>query len=407
MKKNTTLSHWLRLAPGTSSSQRKDNITNHPFDIPESFRCLAHLPKTDKQIRTESKYYLIFFLAFSILFLISSINGSAQQGQVTNHDAQHDFDFNIGVWKTHILMLAKPLTGSKTWNELNGFVTVRKVWDGRAQVEEIEADGASGHFEGLTLFLYNPQSHQWSMSFANSNDGVIDQPSIGEFKDGRGEFFQQDVLHGRSIMVRMVWSDITPTSHRVEQSFSDDGGKTWEPNFIGTLTQQTATAVQPQNAAPQDVNHDFDFAFGTWKEHTSRLQHPLTGSKTWTEMEGKSVDYKLWNGRGSLTELESDGPNGHLELLALRLYDPQSHQWNLTFATSNVGVLGLPALTGEFKNGRGEFFDQELFNGSAIWVRFTVFAINPDSMQSEQAFSNDGGKTWETNWINKYSRTKE
>jgi len=324
------------------------------------------------------------------------------------HDGQHDFDFNIGVWKTHISMLVKPLTGSKTWKELNGFVTVRRVWDGRAQIEEIEADGASGHFEGLTLFLYNPQSHQWAMSFANSNDGLIDQPSIGGFKDGRGEFFQQDTYNGRSIMVRMVWSDITATSHHVEQSFSDDGGKTWEPNFIGTLTQATQAEAgsQTQTTAP-DINHDFDFAFGTWKEHTSRLQHPLTGSKTWTNMEGKSFDYKIWNGRGSLTELESDGPNGHLELLALRLYNPQAHQWNLTFATSNVGILGLPALTGEFKNGRGEFYDQELFNDKAIWVRFTVFPISPDSMQSEQAFSNDGGKTWETNWINKYSRLKE
>jgi len=324
------------------------------------------------------------------------------------HDGQHDFDFNIGVWKTHISMLVKPLTGSKTWKELNGFVTVRKVWDGRAQIEEIEADGAAGHFEGLTLFLYNPQSQQWAMSFANSNDGLIDQPSIGGFKDGRGEFFQQDTYNGRSIMVRMVWSDITPTSHHVEQSFSDDGGKTWEPNFIGTLTQATqAEAASQTPAASPETNHDFDFAFGNWKEHTTRLQHPLTGSTTWTEMEGKSKAYKLWNGRANLTELESDGPKGHLELLALRLYNPQAHQWNLTFATSNVGVLGLPALVGEFKNGRGEFYDQELFNDKAIWVRFTVFSISPEAMQSEQAFSDDGGKTWETNWINKYTRIQE
>jgi hypothetical protein len=340
--------------------------------------------------------------------LLAQQNSTATTQTPALRDAQHDFDFNIGVWKTHISMLAKPLTGSKTWKELNGFVTVRKVWDGRAQVEEIEADGASGRFEGLTLFLYNPQSHQWAMSFANSNDGAIDQPTIGGFKDGRGEFFEQDVYNGRSIMVRMVWSDITPTSHRVEQSFSDDGGKTWEPNFIGMLTQATpAEAASQTPATTPEVNHDFDFVFGKWNEHTTRLQHPLTGSKTWIEMNGKSKAYKLWNGRGNLTELESDGPDGHLELLALRLYNPQAHQWNLTFATSKVGILGLPALAGEFKGGRGDFYDQELYNDKAIWVRFSVFPISPDAMQSEQAFSDDGGKTWETNWINKYSRIKE
>ncbi|MBB6131162.1 hypothetical protein [Mucilaginibacter lappiensis] len=358
------------------------------------------------QIRTRSKCFPNFFLLSLALLISVSINCSAQQNLATARDGQHDFDFNIGTWKTHISRLVKPLTGSKTWTELNGFVTVRKVWDGRAQVEEIEADGVAGHFEGLTLFLYNPQSHQWSMNFADSSDGVIEQPSMGEFKDGRGEFFQQAVYNGRSIMVRMIWSDITSTSHRVEQSFSDDGGRTWEPNFIGVLTQEKQAVGQMQ-ITTQDTNHDFDFAFGSWKEHSSRLKNPLTGSKTWIEMEGKSKAYKLWNGRGNLTELESDGPNGHLEFLALRLYNPKSQQWNLTFATSKVGVLGMPALIGGFKSGRGEFYDQELFNDKAIWVRFTVFSISVDSMQSEQAFSDNGGRTWETNWINKYTRINE
>ena len=108
-----------------------------------------------------------------------------------------------------------------------------------------------------------------------------------------------------------------------------------------------------------------------------------------------------------MTELESDGPNGHLELLSLRLFNPQTHQWNLTFAHSDEGVLGMPPTVGEFRNGRGEFYDQELLNGKAIWVRFRIFPITRDTAQSEQAFSNDGGKTWETNWINKYIRLKD
>jgi hypothetical protein len=153
-------------------------------------------------------------------------------------DGQHDFDFHFGTWKTHIMRLAHPLSGSTAWIELNGTVTVRKVWDGRANLEEIEARNDSARLKGLTLFLYNPQSHQWSQSFANINDGTINQPLIGEFKDGRGELFDQETFNGRTILVRFVWSDITPDSHHVEQSFSDDGGKTWEPNFIATLTRQ-------------------------------------------------------------------------------------------------------------------------------------------------------------------------
>jgi hypothetical protein len=152
-------------------------------------------------------------------------------------DGQHDFDFNFGSWKTHIQRLQNPLTGSKTWVEMNGTVVVRKVWDGRGQLEEIEADSSKGHFEGLTLFLYNPESHQWSQDFASSGDGSLGTPMIGEFKDGRGELISQEQFKGRTILVRGVWSEIKADSHRFEQAFSDDGGKTWEPNFVATLTR--------------------------------------------------------------------------------------------------------------------------------------------------------------------------
>src|SRR5690242_3808214 len=86
-------------------------------------------------------------------------------------------------------------------------------------------------------FFYNPQAHKWGQYFVDSAAGVLNQPQIGEFKNGRGELFGQQSFNGRTIFVRFVWSDITPKSHHVEQSFSDDGGKTWEPNFVATLTR--------------------------------------------------------------------------------------------------------------------------------------------------------------------------
>lgn len=152
-------------------------------------------------------------------------------------DGQHDFDFEIGTWKTHLRRLQRPLTGSTTWVEYEGTTVVRKVWNGRANLVELKADGAAGHFEGLSLRLYNPQSRQWSLNFANINDGTLAQPTIGEFKNGRGEFFNQDTLNGRAILVRFVISDITTTSCRFEQSFSNDGGKTWEVNWIAIDTR--------------------------------------------------------------------------------------------------------------------------------------------------------------------------
>jgi hypothetical protein len=153
-------------------------------------------------------------------------------------DGQHDFDFHFGTFHTHIRSLTHPLTGSTTWVELDGTVKTRKVWDGRANLEELEAGNSTSHFQGLTLFLYNPKAHQWSQAFANIDSGTLPtNPLIGEFKDGRGEFYDQEPFNGRTILVRFVWSDITPNSHHVEQAFSDDGGKTWEINFVANLTR--------------------------------------------------------------------------------------------------------------------------------------------------------------------------
>jgi hypothetical protein len=153
-------------------------------------------------------------------------------------DGQHDFDFNIGVWKTHIKRFLDPFASGSKSIELNGTVTVRKVWDGRAQLEEIEADGPNGHWEGLSLFLYNPQAHQWSQSFVNSKVGTLSPSSnVGEFKDGRGVLVGQDTVNDKMILVRAVWSDIKPDSHQYDESYSNDGGATWVRSFIANLTR--------------------------------------------------------------------------------------------------------------------------------------------------------------------------
>lgn len=157
--------------------------------------------------------------------------------QTTERDGQHDFDFEIGTWKTHLKRLLRPLTGSTSWVEYEGTTVVRKVWNGRANLVELVAEGQAGKFEGLSLRLYNPQTRQWSLNFSSINSGAMSPPTIGGFKNGRGEFYNQETLNGRAIFVRFVISDITPNSCRFEQAFSDDGGKTWEVNWIATDTR--------------------------------------------------------------------------------------------------------------------------------------------------------------------------
>ena len=130
------------------------------------------------------------------------------------------------------------MTGSTTWTELEGTGACYKVWDGRAQLDTVELDSPSGHIEGLTLRLFNPQSHQWRLYWANSKDGALSlPPPTGEFKKGRGEFIDQEPYKGRAILVRYSWTDVATNKPHFEQSFSDDGGKTWEVNWITDQTR--------------------------------------------------------------------------------------------------------------------------------------------------------------------------
>lgn len=181
-----------------------------------------------------------------LLVASATLSGFAQQKPVaaqgsvqppTARDGSHDFDFEIGTWKTHLRRLQHPLSGSSAWVEYEGTSVVSKIWDGRANLVELEVDGPAGHIEGLSLRLYDPAARQWSLNFSNSRTGTLSPPPIGEFKNGRGEFYGPETLDGRAILVRFVISDITENSCRFEQAFSADGGKAWEVNWIATDTR--------------------------------------------------------------------------------------------------------------------------------------------------------------------------
>jgi hypothetical protein len=152
-------------------------------------------------------------------------------------DGAKDFDFEFGDWHLKLKRRLDPLTGSDRWVEYEGPSVVRKVWDGKANLGEIDVTGSAGRIQGLSLRVYNPQSHQWSIVYASSGGGLSPIPMIGGFRDGRGEFYSQESYRDRAIFVRFVFSDIKPKSFRLVQSFSDDGGKTWEENWIALFAR--------------------------------------------------------------------------------------------------------------------------------------------------------------------------
>lgn len=173
------------------------------------------------------------------------------------------------------------------------------------------------------------------------------------------------------------------------------------------LAAMTCTASAAQDrplAAPvvafPDGARDFDFEFGDWDAHIARRLRPLTGSEAWVVYDGDSIVHKVWGGDANLGELDVKGPAGRIHGLSLRLYDPVAKRWRIHWANSNDGQIG-PAMVGGFSGGHGEFYDAEMLGARSIYVRFIFTGATPGttSFRIEQAFSADGGKTWETNWI--------
>jgi len=173
-----------------------------------------------------------------------------------------------------------------------------------------------------------------------------------------------------------------------------------------SLSAQDTNAAKPSTTA-RDGSHDFDFEDGSWKIHLKRRLHPLTSSNEWIEFDGTSTTQKLWDGAAHLEQFETTGSTGKVEGLTYRLYRPEAHQWYIYWVNRKDGILGMPAMVGEFKNGVGEFYDQEEFNGKMIYVRFIWSQITPNSGHFEQSFSEDGGKTWEVNWITDQTRVND
>ncbi|HEV2270100.1 MAG TPA: hypothetical protein VGR92_11615, partial [Steroidobacteraceae bacterium] len=176
-------------------------------------------------------------------------------------DQQHAFDFHFGTWRTHI----QSRISATKWEKMTGTVIDQPLWNGKANVEKIEASGSGSHFQGLTLFLYDPKAGQWSQTFAGSGDGTMQDPDYGEFKDGRGVFYGWSSSGDKKILERGIWSDITPNSYHYEIATSSDGGKTWVKEFMAQLTRlkknpDYATAFTP-GTGPE---HDYDFNMGHW-----------------------------------------------------------------------------------------------------------------------------------------------
>ena len=150
----------------------------------------------------------------------------------TENDGRNDFDFLIGTWKVHHRMLKARLKGATEWIEFEGETVDRKIMNGIGNMDENIIHMEKGPIRAISLRLFNPSSKEWSIFWSTDKTGALDIPMIGGFKDGRGEFYAQEVNDGKRVYSRFIWSKINTNSPQWEQALSEDGGKTWETNWI-------------------------------------------------------------------------------------------------------------------------------------------------------------------------------
>lgn len=164
--------------------------------------------------------------------------------------------------------------------------------------------------------------------------------------------------------------------------------------------QAATTATLRVAAAVRSGEKDFDFEIGTWATRVRVLRNPLSGeTPNWAEYHGTSIIRPLLQGRANFVELSVEGPSGKIEGGSLRLYNPQSRQWSLNFASLRNGMLTAPVYGSFDGRGRGLFYGQDMLDGRAILVRFIITQPSKTEARFEQAYSADGGVKWEPNWV--------
>ena len=160
-----------------------------------------------------------------------------------------------------------------------------------------------------------------------------------------------------------------------------------------------AIAAPALPATPVGAPRDFDFEHGRWHTTLRRRLRPLSGSDVWAEYSGTTRVDPVLGGRANLVELDVAGPEGRIQGLSLRLFETERQRWTLNFSNLASGTLSAP-MAGGFGGGRrGVFYSAEDFNGRQVLVRFVIESLSADRCRFEQAFSADGGATWEVNWI--------
>lgn len=324
--------------------------------------------------------------------------GIALAGEPARH--HHDWDWLVGTWDVAHHRLRERLVGSTNWQDFAGKSVLWSTLGGLGTIDDNIIDIPSGSYRGLTVRTYDPASDAWAIRWIDGRDPTaIDPPVIGGFRDGEGVFTGQFDIAGRPVTARFRWHDIHGPRPNWDQAFSADGGKSWETNWRNWFTR-TGTEPSPLPRLPDD----FAFLHGRWTVRHRKLRKRLVGSGDWDVFGGSFSNWPVLGGAGNFGDNVMLHPGGTIRGIGLRTYDPVAGQWLSWWIDGRTPHTLAPPLRGGFADGVGTFLAQDTLDGRPILARTTWSRITPRTARWEQAFSADGGVSWEVNWTSDYVR---
>ena len=341
---------------------------------------------------------------------------STAQAAAQVRDGAHDFDFLYGTWLMHNRRLKAPVLGSHDWAQFDSTDVARPLPGGLGNADVYRASYPRPGFVGMTVRLYDRATDLWRIYWIDNlqSHGDAGQPNVGRWQGNVGIFDERLLFHGKPAIDRYTWTRFGSHSKiaaHFEESLSLDDGKTWKVVFSNDLIRSAAAAAgsasgeitQPAALQVRDGSHDFDFEYGKWRMPNRRLVKRLAGSHEWADFVSCDEGMPLPGGIGDMDVFRASyWPN--FVGVTIRTYDPQSGLWRLYWFDNRFshGVIEPPVM-GRFTGNVGVFEGKDTFDGKPITVRFT-WTVDPKGSRVvaewQQAFSTDGGKTWEVNWRN-------
>ena len=335
-----------------------------------------------------------------------------------DRDGSHDFDFLYRPYFVHNRIRKRPVLDSQGWTKFDSTDEAWALPGGLGDEDLFRSNYPRKGFVRMTIRLYDRATGLWRIYGVDNLDshGDTGAPNVGRWQGNVGTFDEPLMLQGKPAIDRYTWTKLDGHSQikaRFEESLSMDGGATWKPVYVAEIIPSasplasSASAaeenLQPAAANVRDGSHDFDFESGKWRMPNHRLVTRLAGSHDWADFVSCAQAWLLPGGLGNMDVYRTSyWPN--FVGMTFRTYDPQTGLWRLYWFDNRFARGAMePPVVGKFDGNAGVFEGRDTFNGKPIIMRF-VWTLNPKGSKVvakwRQAFSPDGGKTWEVNWRN-------